>query len=253
MGAILKSRLFRWGLCSAVIVAAAMLWFQWMYPTYIFRYRLAVEVETPNGMRHGSSIIEVSYAEFYSLSGVPNLRLGVSGEAVYVDLGERKNLFVTLTTWDSGRGSFSGDYRRLEGPLNSSALPLKALGLEWLGRPELPLDAQVILAKTKGAIEVSFANLPTLVTFENLDDPNSVRVVQPDAFSSAFGSRYTLKRVTLELSDAPQVEIVENILPWLSSKKEEWKNVHSRGVKDPLIVRLFYDAFKEPGIWDGGL
>ena len=63
-----------------------------------YRYRLTVEVDTPQGLRTGSSVIQVAS----SVSGPYALRPGVvstqvKGEAVAVDLPGGKVLFALLS------------------------------------------------------------------------------------------------------------------------------------------------------------
>lgn len=55
-----------------------------------------------------------------------------------------------------------------------------------------------------GSAELRGADIPTLVTFANLADPASAKVVEPtDAgFASAFGPGHRLARVTLEMVPA---------------------------------------------------
>lgn len=71
-------------------------------PTPTYRYRLTVEVETPEGLRTGSSVIEVDtrqtrFALNPSAAGVSER---VRGEAVAVDLPGRRTLFALLRSDD---------------------------------------------------------------------------------------------------------------------------------------------------------
>ena len=65
-------------------------------PTY--RYRMTVEVETPEGLRSGSTVIEVKNGSGPT-GGVGS---SVRGEAVAVDLGARGILFALLRTMTDG-------------------------------------------------------------------------------------------------------------------------------------------------------
>jgi hypothetical protein len=104
------------------------------YPTCTFRYKLTAEVLTPEGIKTGSGVIEVSYTHFLSLSGVPNLIHSVTGEAIFVDLGSNKNFFVTLTSRESGRNSnWQPSMPDFNGALDALNLPIKMLNLNWPG------------------------------------------------------------------------------------------------------------------------
>ena len=61
------------------------------------RYRLTLEVETPEGMRSGSGVIQVRYAKQLRLLGANAEWLStITGEAVAVDLGPRGMVFALL-------------------------------------------------------------------------------------------------------------------------------------------------------------
>jgi len=83
-----------------------VLWafYQYEYPTCAFRYKLTAEIQTPDGMKTGSSVMEVSYSHNDSGGGTgQSADLHMIDEATYVDLGQGKNLFVLLTNRESGR------------------------------------------------------------------------------------------------------------------------------------------------------
>ena len=67
-------------------------------PTPDYRYLLTVAVETPDGPKTGSSVIEVetSVAGEYSLPTPGRVSHKVRGEAVAVDLGDGQVLFALL-------------------------------------------------------------------------------------------------------------------------------------------------------------
>ena len=98
MRAFFQNRLVRWVLAPALVLSAlGWGYFQINYPTCTFRYKLTAEVMTPDGLKTGSSVLEVSYHTGPHVLPDPNPRFDtLLGEAVYVDLGQGKNLFVTL-------------------------------------------------------------------------------------------------------------------------------------------------------------
>jgi hypothetical protein len=246
MMAIFQNRSVKWVLAPVVVLwALGWAYFQYEYPTCTFRYKLTAEVMTPDGMKTGSSVIEVSYSNFASLSGVPNLILSVVGEANFVDLGNGKNLFFLLTNRASGRNLIE-DFEQPKGALDALKLPLKALDLHWHIGNQRDLVAQLPAARSKGRVYVPFENLPTLIAFKNLSNAESVVVLQPDELSKIYGIAYQLKNVTLEITDDYPQGKIEIILPWLNRKKIEWENVFGFGINDPLITQLFYDSFKQP-------
>ena len=74
------------------------------FPDY--RYRLTVEVDTPQGLRTGSSVIEVHSVREHGY--MERLLTTAKGEAVAVDLPGGKVLFALLTgengSWDAAGG-----------------------------------------------------------------------------------------------------------------------------------------------------
>src|SRR5438309_1636020 len=65
--------------------------------SYSFRFRLTVEVDTPEGLRTGSSVIEVTVhvpSSFWKSMAVVTSE--TQGEAVFVDVGNGRNVIATL-------------------------------------------------------------------------------------------------------------------------------------------------------------
>ena len=104
-----------------------------------------------------------------------------NGDAVFVDLGNGKNLVALLAHIDK-----SVD---LDGV---NFLALRAY--KAAGRNVSFND----VSRMAGAVPVTGALIPALVTFANLDDPASARRVEPDDLVSAFGQGFRLKSVLAE-------------------------------------------------------
>lgn len=78
-------------------------WFE-EYPSGTWRYRVTVEIETPEGVKRGLSVHELSVAiPLIDLPDVGNLA-SIKGEAIVVDLGERGVVFVLMSdqSWQNG-------------------------------------------------------------------------------------------------------------------------------------------------------
>ncbi len=244
----------RLGLYVALPVALIYGAIQVMYPTCTFRYKLTAEVMTPDGLKTGSSVIEVSYHDFSSLSGVPNLIMSARGEAVLVPLDEKRLFVVTLTSAESGRGQTNnGSYdlpaELVKGPLDLYALPLKVLNVSWIRHDERKLVEQIAVSRReRQRLAVPFANLPTLVVFNRIADPDSIVVVQPDELDKTLGSGFALQNVWLELSEDLPTNTQMKMFPWWNKKALEWESKWIFSAEDKLIDLLFYRAFKQPTI-----
>lgn len=62
---------------------------------------------------------------------------------------------------------------------------------------------------------------PMLVTFDDIADPASVKLVDPADLAASFGPGVRLKAVTLEVTDEPVTEgRVKGVLGWLPDYPE---------------------------------
>jgi len=175
-----------------------------------YRYRLTVEVETPEGLKTGSSVIEVEQTLGRAGASPANSQIyrKARGEAVAVDLPGGQTLFALLRSesdieWAetvaarvaamSGRGSSPG---RFDAALN------------LVGPAEVPrtFPAYKFIEKRSA--------YPMLVTFGDIDDPTSVERVDPDDLAASFGEGVKLKRITVQLTDDPVTTGIEGRFGW---------------------------------------
>lgn len=222
-----------------------------IYPTIGIKYRLSIEAMTPQGPVQGSGVIQVSFGSFFSLGGRGGIST-VTGEAIPVDLGEGKILFVTLTNNASGRPARP---RTLTGAQDSIWLPVSVFNFKWRYGQELELARQVQAARRQGQRSFSLHALPTLVTFSNIHDPLSVVVVRPERLSATFGAGYELTNAMIELTDDPLTEQIMTVLPWLPKLHEQEVSTldgikHDTsgvaGAPSPVTSQLSYTSFKMP-------
>ena len=178
-------------------------------PTY--RYRLTVEVPTPEGTRSGSSVIEVRTRR-YGKEALPQMRgdrKEVEGEAVAVDLGKRGTLFALLRTRYSEVWPAEALYSVLPADSFGDAERLNAV-LALKGRHELPK----VLRDGTRVVE----NHPVLVRFGDTNRPESAMVLAETDLAKTFGAGVFLSRITVERTDAPVTRTIRTRLPWLASE-----------------------------------
>jgi hypothetical protein len=192
----------------AAIVLAGYFGFHVTHPSATIRYRLTLTVDTPEGIKTGSGVIQVTYAKAVRILGSSaEITIGVKGEAVVVDLGKRGLLFALLKAGKEPRSA-------------PDWIVLKAFGFKG-GALGSPPDANIARLQTlHGKKQLSSQELPLLVRFRDIHDPTSVERVDPDNLAASFGPGVRLADATIEITDDPVTNGIEKRLPWLKAVEE---------------------------------
>jgi len=177
-----------------------------------WRQKMTVVVETPQGEKTGSSVIQVNFARgdsgLFKFSDGSGVRWNELGEAVVVDLGSGKYLFALLSGAANSLGSAGVNASITFSPDRNASPGLRKV-VENVVNQSLGV-AQDIPAKA----------YPMLVTFTDINDPASVKKVDPDNLAATFGAGYKLKRITLEITDQPTTTgNVEGLIDWLETNR----------------------------------
>lgn len=168
--------------------------------------KLTVKVNTPNGEKTGSAVTRVSVTVGRQFATDRILSFGVRGEAAIVDLGAGKYIFALLSSSGPGSTEYLADntlghlVRIDQNQDEVSRLNAKYSAYE----------------KLRGAVPVPSKNYTLLVTFADINNPKSVREIKSNNLVDAFGAGYSLKAVTLEITDEEVTEEIEEKLPWLN-------------------------------------
>ena len=186
------------------LVAIAFVSCQIAFPSGTWRYKITVEVETPEGIKSGSAVREVFATSSFAFNpDVSSVYHSVSGEAVVVDLGKRGVLFV-LIDWDSYNEFFAAF------PYRSENLRDEIKHYKGLKNVKASLMQDGVYSR----------KIPTyFVTFKDLNDPLSVEGVDNQKMDITFGAGVRLKDVTIEPTDEPVTHEIEKWLPWLTGLK----------------------------------
>lgn len=167
-------------------------------PTY--RYRLTVEVETPQGPRSGSSVIEVQTAVSQGIPSPGSVSHRVRGEAVAVDLPGGETLFALL------RSENDIDWaKRVMFMLAPEAPKTAQDPFQARYDAMLTLEGSIVLPRMwppVGHLPERSA-YPIMATFRDLTDRWSVEEVDPDNLAVSFGQGVRLKRITVQMTDDP--------------------------------------------------
>lgn len=172
-----------------------------------YRYRLTVEVDTPDGVRTGSSVIQVASHVSSQYSLAPgDVTTQVTGEAVAVDLPGGRTLFALLSKPGSAEGA------------NSYALDA-LVPKPWVGSDEYIAEVNA-LARRRDVGVLPAEDWPMLVTFEDTNVPTSVRSIDPFNLGDEFGSGIKIRRITVRVTQAPLTKGLRSRLPWLGKHPE---------------------------------
>ncbi|MWV28738.1 hypothetical protein [Aurantiacibacter rhizosphaerae] len=209
-----------------------------------YRYRLTVEVDTPEGVRSGSSVIEVT--QRLGRSGASPAHQAVyrrlQGKAVAVDLPDNRVLFALLRSDDNIEWA-------------SYVMQDIAPDIEWESWSER-LDNMLLLEGPQDLPRYwpragkpgTRSALPMLVTFGELDDPTSVERVDPDDFAASFGEGVSLKRIRVQMTDDPVTTGIEERLGWLPNyydKMLDGQRLNSVHAEHRLANDLSQGAFSK--------
>ncbi len=173
------------------------------------KYRLAVEVETPDGVKSASGVMAVHPDRSYSRGGHTRTK----GDAVLVDLGGGKNLVILLAHIDNQSVDLDG--------MNYVALRAYNAAGRKVSFNEM--------SRVTGAVPVNDALIPVLATFTDPGDPGTARTVPPDGLETRLGKGVHLRSVSVEVVPnglwpldfggplgEPVTRGIEARLPWLN-------------------------------------
>ena len=143
------------------------------------KYRMTVEVETPDGVKPASGVLAVTPDRSYTRDRGTR----TSGDAVYVDLGAGKNLVALLAHLDKTIDLGAINYVALR------AYPAAT------GRRVNFND----LSKQTGVLPVTGALVPVLVAFADPANAGSPKIVSPDDADAVLGKGFRLRGITVEV------------------------------------------------------
>ncbi|MDH5723791.1 MAG: hypothetical protein OEY94_10795 [Alphaproteobacteria bacterium] len=159
-----------------------------MTPSMTINYKVTVEIETPEGIKSGYAVRQISnrvpLVQFPDVGNPASIR----GEAVVVDLGERGKVFYLLPqqSWQNGL---------------YQAFPTKGAstkeGIEYYKKLKIGDKAEWL--KTP----ISF------VYFSNLEDPTSLKAFNYGQIGDVLEEGYKVKSITVEITDEPITNRIE--------------------------------------------
>lgn len=183
------------------------------------RYRLIVEVDTPDGVKSGYSVWEYTLA-YSILNDVDGLSSRYRGAAVAVDLPNGKTLFALLS-FEDGSPEYPKHVIWAELPHSVDGKKVFETFAGWRG-----INVSWVVPRRKeircvaGEKNCDDGNYPMLVTFSDIKDPKTIAKVDPDNLEASFGEGYKLKAVSVQTTREPVTTGIDKRLPWLPKAYE---------------------------------
>jgi hypothetical protein len=172
------------------------------------KYRLTVEVETPDGIKSASGVMAVTPDRGYSRKG----HTATSGDALFIELGGGRNLVTLLAHLDPALDLDGMNY-----------VALRAYGASSGQRVSFNE-----MSRMRGVVPATGAMIPVLAMFADPADPSTMRTVPPDNLVSVLGNGFRLHGVSAEVVPngfwpvdfggvlgEPVTRRIEAKLPWL--------------------------------------
>lgn len=168
-------------------------WWKAQFPSTSWRYKITIEIETPEGIKSGAAVREVrawkNAAKLINPDVAP-IEYEVIGEAVVVDLGKRGLLFG-LIDWDSYEEVYNSF------PFNSFDVDKR---LHYYR--SLKIGSMAKLQKRR----------PQLIAFKDLSDSKTLHRLSYEHLDDFFGNNVQFKQVIVEITDASVEWNIDNII-----------------------------------------
>lgn len=201
------------GVIIVLIIGTVAIWAisKTSQPELTLRYKITVNVQTPQGLKSGYAVREIVINTFNGYNpDKADFNADIKGEAVVVDLGERQ--LFGLLDWDS--------YNEVFYAFPSPGAPISEEGIEFY---------KALPAGSKVELTIKWA-WPKMVTFLDPDDPKTVKQafkvendkndrisdfeITENNLEKYFGEGVSIKSVRVEMTDEPVTEgLVDQYLP----------------------------------------
>jgi hypothetical protein len=188
------------------------------------KYRLTIEVETPEGRKSASGVVAVHPDRSYTRRG----QTRTLGDAVFVDLGQGRNLVALLAHLDN--------HKLVLDDINYVAL--RAYGAAAGKR--VPFSE---MSRQTGTVPVKGEVIPLLISFADPARPGTAQLVAPDDAEAVLGKGSRIQGISAEVVPngywpldfggalgEPVTRGIEARLPWLKDEGAAATALQAAGV-----------------------
>jgi hypothetical protein len=198
-----------------------------MFP-YRYRFRMTIEIDTPQGLRTGSGVMEVvtSRWTFTWPNDSAGLNARFQGEAIPIDL-PGGTMFALVGLGNGGGSIFPSVASSFERRMDrfdrypSLTIAKRLAGWGALGRKAELKDRPFVERATTNGPGTNYydarTQLPMFVRFRDIMKPETVEQVDPYNLSKVFGPGVRLRRIMLEIVNDEVTTGIGKRLPWLAT------------------------------------
>ena len=178
--------------------------------SYDWNQKLTLYITTPSGEVVASSVIRIdatdTTSKFFPVEA-RKFQNKSTGEAVVADLGQGRYLFALLK--NKSGNPVDQIHEAYSDVLHE---PRRAFWGKWVRVLKQQEEPGVLPPRA----------YPMLVTFDDVTDPKSVRLVDPADLAASFGAGYALRKITLEITDEPvTLGVVEGVFDYFTWPKDK--------------------------------
>jgi hypothetical protein len=197
---------------------------------HVYRYKVTVEVDTPQGPRTASAVREIRWQDGAQISPEADM-VGMTerGEAVMLELPDGQCLFALLSP-----------------DVQQTVNRAFGAGIENKLRARSEQRAVVLAPPRQPEARWGESGYPRLAKFSDINDPATVERVDPADLESSFGVGIRLRRITARMTDEPVTAHIDQRLKWLGDYRNKMLDGHqfSRTESQQLASHLNSLAFK---------
>jgi len=237
----------KWLALVAIVVVGSLIYLN--RPDH--KYRLTIDIQTPDGIKSGSSVIAVYHAKDGGIIPGVGGGTGIKGDAIFIDLGGGRNLVALLA-----QGEHASYVDGMDG-LAWRAFLAAGYSKPSAGTSTAPdASPKILFSDVKnltGTVPVTGPLIPTLATFKDVNDPKSIVEVRSDDLTSVFGSGYRIQSLSLTMLPVglwpldfggflgePVTKGIENKLPWISQLKSKNLGGRIQTYPDRVVANVPY-------------